>query len=79
MVKNIYIYINNLDAQEMAFKFSQEIEKDLLYLINTCGHTKDELELFFYCLEPYRYSIRRADKILLDKLVQFEFKGMNIE
>ena len=59
-------------AQEMAIQFSQIMEKDILYLINTEGHPKDELELCFYRLEPYRYSIRRAEKILLDRWVTFD-------
>lgn len=60
-------------AQDMASQFSKIMEKDFLYLINTEGHPKEELELCFYRLEPYRYSIRRAEKILLDRWVTFDF------
>lgn len=60
-------------AQEVAHQFSHAMEKDLLYLINNEGHPKEELELCFYRLEPYRYSIRRGGKILLDRWIQLDF------
>lgn len=59
-------------AQDMASQFSKIMEKDILYLINTEGHPKEELELCFYRLQPFRYSIRRAEKILLDRWVTFD-------
>lgn len=60
-------------AQEISMQISKAMEKDILYLINTGGHPKEELELCFYRLEPLRYSIRREKKILIDRWLHLDF------